>query len=162
MRNLLYAVGYPHGTRDRHGHSRPWGPVWWLDHGVIGHDASYQTHSRFADWVEDFYRDVRHDCWPTVTTSTRSGMTRQDRPPRGNPILSDLRTLTNASALVAYEIMVYAVDAPSPPLLPGRCLVESSWRVREPARPGVRCKESRPSPRHQYRRRRSAPAENSR
>jgi hypothetical protein len=58
----LYAVGYPHGdemialdTRD------PEGPVWWLDHGMIDHKASYQSHARFADWVEEFYRDMRQD-----------------------------------------------------------------------------------------------------
>lgn len=58
----MYAVGYPAGdemiavdTRD------PEGPVWWLDHGVIDHVASYKSHDRFADWVEEFYRDVRSD-----------------------------------------------------------------------------------------------------
>jgi len=58
----MYAVGYPQSdemiaidTRD------PEGPVWWLDHGVVDHDASYQSHARFADWVEEFYRDVRED-----------------------------------------------------------------------------------------------------
>jgi hypothetical protein len=58
----LFAVGDPHGdemiavdTRDHEG------PVWWLDHGIIGHQASYQSHSRFADWAEEFYRDIRLD-----------------------------------------------------------------------------------------------------
>lgn len=58
----LFAVGDPHGdemiaidTRD------PEGPVWWLDHGIVEHPASYQSHSRFADWVEEFYRDIRQD-----------------------------------------------------------------------------------------------------
>ncbi len=58
----MYAVGYPHGdewiamdTRDAEG------PVWWLDHGIVDHPASYRSHARFADWVEEFYRDVPHD-----------------------------------------------------------------------------------------------------
>lgn len=58
----LFAVGDPHGdemiavdTRD------PEGPVWWLDHGVVDHQASYQSHSRFVDWAEEFYRDIRLD-----------------------------------------------------------------------------------------------------
>ncbi len=58
----MYAVGDPHGdemiaidTRD------PEGPVWWLDHGNLEHEASYLTEARFADWVEEFYRDMRGD-----------------------------------------------------------------------------------------------------
>jgi hypothetical protein len=43
--HYMYAVGYPHGDEmiavDTHD---PEGPVWWLDHGVIGHQASYKTH----------------------------------------------------------------------------------------------------------------------
>lgn len=60
----MYAVGDPHGdemiaidTRD------PEGPVWWLDHGNLDHIASYKTSDRFADWVEEFYGDARHDLW---------------------------------------------------------------------------------------------------
>ncbi|HZB46118.1 MAG TPA: SMI1/KNR4 family protein [Pyrinomonadaceae bacterium] len=60
--HYLFAVGDPHGdemiavdTRD------PDGPVWWLDHGMIDHESSYQSHARFADWVEEFYRDIRQD-----------------------------------------------------------------------------------------------------
>jgi len=60
--HYIYALGDPHGdemiamdTRD------PEGPVWWLDHGIIDHNESYQSHARFADWVEEFYSDLRHD-----------------------------------------------------------------------------------------------------
>jgi hypothetical protein len=28
------------------------GPVWWLDHGCVDSKASYQSHSRFTDWVD--------------------------------------------------------------------------------------------------------------
>jgi hypothetical protein len=58
----LFAVGDPHGdemialdTRSADG------PVWWLDHGMVDGKASYQSHSRFSDWVEQFYRDTRSD-----------------------------------------------------------------------------------------------------
>jgi hypothetical protein len=58
----LFAVGNPHAdvliavdTRE------PDGPVWWLDHGLIDHPATYVSHSCFKDWVEEFYRDVRQD-----------------------------------------------------------------------------------------------------
>jgi len=37
------------------------GPVWWLDHRVVESKASYQSHSKFADWAEEFYRDMRSD-----------------------------------------------------------------------------------------------------
>jgi len=58
----LFAVGDPHGDEiialdTRH----PEGPVWWLDHGIVDHQASYQSHSRFVEWVEEFYRDMRQD-----------------------------------------------------------------------------------------------------
>jgi hypothetical protein len=53
----LFAVGelIALDTRD------PAGPVWWLDHGMIDHEASYLSHARFEDWVDDFYRDLRED-----------------------------------------------------------------------------------------------------
>lgn len=58
----LFAVGDPHGdelialdTRSTEG------PVWWLDHGVVESKASYQSHATFADWAEEFYRDMRSD-----------------------------------------------------------------------------------------------------
>jgi hypothetical protein len=58
----LFAVGDPHGdelialdTRSADG------PVWWLDHGMVDGEASYQSHFKFADWVEEFYRDTRSD-----------------------------------------------------------------------------------------------------
>jgi hypothetical protein len=28
---------------------------------MIDHESSYQSHARFADWVEEFYRDIRQD-----------------------------------------------------------------------------------------------------
>jgi hypothetical protein len=60
--HYMFAVGDPHGDEmiavdTRH----PEGPVWWLDHGILEHQASYQSHSRFIDWVEEFYRDMRQD-----------------------------------------------------------------------------------------------------
>lgn len=60
--HYMFAVGDPHGDEmiavdTRH----PEGPVWWLDHGILEHEASYQSHSRFIDWVEEFYRDMRQD-----------------------------------------------------------------------------------------------------
>lgn len=60
--HYMFAVGDPHGDEmiavdTRH----PDGPVWWLDHGILNHQASYQSHSRFSDWVEEFYRDMRQD-----------------------------------------------------------------------------------------------------
>ena len=58
----LFAVGDPHGDEIIAVDTRyPEGPVWWLDHGIVDHQASYQSHSRFADWVEEFYRDTRQD-----------------------------------------------------------------------------------------------------
>jgi hypothetical protein len=58
----LFAVGDPYGdemigldTRSADG------PVWWLDHGMFDSKASYQSHAKFADWVEEFYRDLRSD-----------------------------------------------------------------------------------------------------
>jgi len=58
----LFAVGDPHGdeliamdTRSSDG------PVWWLDHGCVDSKASYQSHSKFADWAEEFYQDIRLD-----------------------------------------------------------------------------------------------------
>ena len=58
----FFAVGDPHGdelialdTRTSEG------PVWWLDHGMVNSKESYQSHSKFADWVEKFYRDTRSD-----------------------------------------------------------------------------------------------------
>lgn len=58
----LFAIGDPHGDElialDT---STPEGAVWWLDHGLVGSDSSYQSHPRFADWVEEFYRDTRSD-----------------------------------------------------------------------------------------------------
>lgn len=60
--HYLFAVGYPHGDEMIAVDTRlPEGPVWWLDHGIVGHPASYMSHTRFQDWVEEFYRDVRHD-----------------------------------------------------------------------------------------------------
>lgn len=60
--SYLFAVGDPHGdelialdTRSTDG------PVWWLDHGLVDGKSSYQSHQRFADWVEQFYRDTRSD-----------------------------------------------------------------------------------------------------
>jgi hypothetical protein len=58
----LFAVGDPHGDEliamdTRH----PAAPIWWLDHGMIDNEGSYLSHSRFEDWVEEFYRDVRED-----------------------------------------------------------------------------------------------------
>ena len=58
----LFAVGDPHGDELIALDTRtPDGPVWWLDHGLVGSDSSYQSHPRFADWVEEFYRDTRSD-----------------------------------------------------------------------------------------------------
>jgi hypothetical protein len=28
---------------------------------VVDSDSSYQTHPRFADWADEFYRDIRSD-----------------------------------------------------------------------------------------------------
>jgi hypothetical protein len=58
----LFAVGDPHGDELIGLDTRtPDGPVWWLDHGIVDHKSSYESHSRFADWVEEFYRDTRSD-----------------------------------------------------------------------------------------------------
>lgn len=58
----LFAVGDPHADEMIAVDTRePDGPVWWLDHGIIDHPASYVSHARFTDWVEEFYRDVRQD-----------------------------------------------------------------------------------------------------
>lgn len=58
----LFAVGDPHGdelialdTRTSEG------AVWWLDHGLVDSKDSHQSHDKFADWVEEFYRDMRSD-----------------------------------------------------------------------------------------------------
>src|SRR5262245_2827755 len=46
--HYMYAVGYPHGDEMIAIDTRlPEGPVWWLDHGVIDHAASYKTSDRF-------------------------------------------------------------------------------------------------------------------
>ena len=58
----LFAVGDPHGDEMIALDTRsPEGPVWWLDHGVVDSKESYQCHSSFADWVDEFYRDTRAD-----------------------------------------------------------------------------------------------------
>ena len=58
----LFAVGDPHGDELIAIDTRtPEGAVWWLDHGLVGSDTSYLSHPRFADWVEEFYRDTRSD-----------------------------------------------------------------------------------------------------
>jgi hypothetical protein len=58
----LFAVGDPHGDELIAIDTRtPDGPVWWLDHGMVDSETSHESHSRFADWVEDFYRDARSD-----------------------------------------------------------------------------------------------------
>jgi hypothetical protein len=36
-------------------------PVWWLDHGMVNSQSSYQSHEEFAEWAEEFYRDTRSD-----------------------------------------------------------------------------------------------------
>jgi SMI1 / KNR4 family (SUKH-1) len=58
----LFALGDPHGDElialDVRTHD---GPVWWFDHGVVDSDSSYQTHPRFADWADEFYRNIRSD-----------------------------------------------------------------------------------------------------
>ena len=46
----LFAVGDPHGDEIIAIDTRqPDGPVWWLDHGIVGHQASYQSHSLAPD-----------------------------------------------------------------------------------------------------------------
>ena len=58
----MYAVGDPHGDELIAMDTRsPDGPVWWLDHGNVDSKNSYQSHAKFSDWVEEFYRDVRSD-----------------------------------------------------------------------------------------------------
>jgi SMI1 / KNR4 family (SUKH-1) len=58
----FFAVGDPHGDeliaidlRD------PNAPVWWLDHGLVDSKASYQSHTRFTDWLQEFNSDLRSD-----------------------------------------------------------------------------------------------------
>jgi hypothetical protein len=58
----LFAVGDAHGDELIALDIRtPDGPVWWLDHGMVDSKSSYESHPRFADWVEEFYRDTRSD-----------------------------------------------------------------------------------------------------
>ncbi len=58
----MYAVGDPHGDELIAIDTRsPDGPVWWLDHGMIDNKGSYQSHAKFADWIEEYYRDLRSD-----------------------------------------------------------------------------------------------------
>jgi SMI1/KNR4 family protein SUKH-1 len=58
----LFAVGDPHGDELIALDTRtPDGPVWWLDHGLVASDSSYESHPRCADWLEEFYRDTRSD-----------------------------------------------------------------------------------------------------
>jgi hypothetical protein len=58
----LFAVGDPRGDEIIALDTRnPDGAVWWLDHGMVDHENSYESHSRFAGWVEEFYRDTRSD-----------------------------------------------------------------------------------------------------
>src|SRR5689334_14955276 len=58
----LFAIGDPHGDELIALDTRlTEGPVWWLDHGMVENKTSYQSHSKFADWVEEFYRDIRSD-----------------------------------------------------------------------------------------------------
>lgn len=60
--SYLFVVGDPHGDEIIAMDIRsPEGSVWWLDHGMIDHEASYQSHARFLEWAEEFYRDIRHD-----------------------------------------------------------------------------------------------------
>ena len=58
----FFAVGNPHDDEMIALDTRsPDGPVWWLDHGIVDSKASYQSHSKFIDWVDEFYRDTRSD-----------------------------------------------------------------------------------------------------
>jgi len=58
----MYALGDPHGDELIAMDTRtPEGPVWWLDHGRVEHKDSFQSHPRFADWVEKYYVDLRSD-----------------------------------------------------------------------------------------------------
>ena len=58
----FFTVGDPHGDELIALDTRtPDGPVWWLDHGRVDSKSSYESHPRFADWVEEFYRDTRSD-----------------------------------------------------------------------------------------------------
>ena len=70
------------------------GPVWWLDHGCVDSKASYQSHSRFADWVDKFYRDMR------------SELKGDGIDPDGKPRTKPLVTLDYLFALVGMAIAV--------------------------------------------------------
>ncbi|EEF62882.1 SMI1/KNR4 family protein [Pedosphaera parvula] len=58
----FFAIGDPRGDeliaidlRDANA------PAWWLDHGLLDSKASYQSHARFTDWLQEFNRDLRSD-----------------------------------------------------------------------------------------------------
>lgn len=58
----LFAVGDPHGDEIIAIDTRsPAGSVWWLDHGLVNSKSSYQSHTSFSEWVEEFYRNLRTD-----------------------------------------------------------------------------------------------------
>ena len=58
----LFAVGDPHSDEMIAMDIRSMdAPVWWLDHGLVDSQATYQSHSKFADWVEEFYSEIRSD-----------------------------------------------------------------------------------------------------
>ncbi|MBA3355930.1 MAG: SMI1/KNR4 family protein [Pyrinomonadaceae bacterium] len=67
----LFAVGDPHGDELIALDTRTLdGPVWWLDHGLVGSDSNYQAHPRFADWVEQFYPILDQTLRATAMTPT--------------------------------------------------------------------------------------------
>jgi hypothetical protein len=91
----LFAIGDPHGDELIAINTRSSdGPVWWLDHGCVDSKASYQSHSRFADWAEEFYRDMRSD------------MKGDDINPDGKPGAKSPFTLEYWLALVGMAIAV--------------------------------------------------------
>src|SRR4051794_15997491 len=103
----FFAVGDPHGDEliaidlrapDAH--------VWWLDHGLIESKASYQSHARFNDWVDEFYR------------ATRSDLKGDDYDPEGTPktfekrqrraAWEDLMALLLMAGLIVLAIVAFA------------------------------------------------------
>ena len=104
----LFAVGDPHGDEMIALDIRSaGGPVMWLDHGVVDSKASYQSHSKFTEWVEEFYRDTRADL--EGDAKNPDGEPEVERPMTGWEMLRYLLSLVGVA--VAVLLILLAISS---------------------------------------------------
>jgi hypothetical protein len=97
----FFAVGDPHGDEKIALDTRsPDGPVWWLDHGIVDSKASYQSHSKFEDWADGFYRDIRSDL--EGDGKDPDGKPNVEKPIIGWEVLCELLSLVGVAVLVLF------------------------------------------------------------